>query len=63
MAEETRPPNHRQNTVSAASHIMENSNAEPRDKINAALLCLYPEDVATIEKAINQTLKTLNQKI
>lgn len=60
--DEIRPPAHRSNSLKAAAHIMEKSSADAHEKINAALLCLYPEDMATIEKAFIQTLNTLNQK-
>jgi len=60
---ETRPPSHRLNTIKSALHIMEQSNADSLEKINAALLCLYPEDLASLEKTLKQTLNTLNQKI
>ena len=63
MADDTRPPSHRTNSIKAGLHILEHSNAEPLQKINACLLALYPEDIETIQKSFIQTLNTLNQKI
>lgn len=62
MENETRPPNHRQNTLEAATHIMEHSQAETKVKINAAIVGLYPEDLAHVEKAVLQVINTLKQK-
>lgn len=61
--DEARPTDHRVKTIRSAAHIMEFSKADSHEKINQALNCLYPEDMASIEKVILQTLTTLNQKI
>ncbi|MDF2449428.1 MAG: hypothetical protein K0R26_1932 [Bacteroidota bacterium] len=60
--QETRPPGHRSNSIKAALHILEHSNADPIEKIKAALIGLYPEDIEAAQKALLQTLNTLNQK-
>lgn len=62
LDKDTRPPNHRSNVIKSALHILEFSNSESLVKINSAIQTLYPEDIALIEKALIQTLVTLNQK-
>jgi len=53
---------HRANTINAAAHIMENSQAESLEKINAACLALYPDDLKAIETTIITALKQLSVK-
>lgn len=63
MEQETRPPGHRANSIKAALHILEHSNADSMAKINHCLFALYPEDVEAVVKNIVQTLNALNQKV
>lgn len=52
-------PTHRAQTINAATHIMENSQAQSLDKINAACQALYPDDLKAIETTIATALKQL----
>ena len=64
MAEQTdNRPVHRANTIKSALHILEHSKAESIDKVNAALISLYPDDLKAIEMAISQTLKNIENKV
>lgn len=53
---------HRANTINAATHIMENSQADSLAKINAACLALYPDDLKAIEATFVTALKQLSVK-
>lgn len=53
---------HRGNTIRAALHIAENSNAKSLEKINAIILPLYDDDLKAIETVLITTLKNLAQK-
>jgi hypothetical protein len=53
----------RENTINVGLHILEHSNAPRIDKIKASLIGLCDDDLKTCEKALIQTLTTLNQKI
>ena len=53
---------HRANTINAATHIMENSQADSLTKINAACLALYHDDLKAIEATFITALKQLSVK-
>lgn len=52
----------RSNSLKAAIHIANYSNADPLEKINAIVQALHPDDAKAIESAISSTLKQLIQK-
>lgn len=56
-------PVHRGNTIKAALHILEHSKADAIERVNAALISLYPDDLKLIETAISQTLKNIENKV
>lgn len=53
---------HRANTINAAAHIMEHSQADSLSKINHACLALYPDDLKAIENTLVTALKQLSVK-
>lgn len=53
---------HRANTIKAALHIAEHSEADSICKINAICLALYSDDLKAIEAALVTTLKQLVTK-